>query len=254
VLALLFLGLVRPCAAVGVEVRYLTSDGVSILADLYRPAAPSSIGMVLLPALGQPRSEWDAVAETIAERGWQVIVPDLRGQGESGSVAVRRGRIETGTDPAQLWRDALAAEAFLRSQKPDSVAGVVFGGSRIGAAAVAVAASRATVAPAGLILLSPEPDLAGIAVGPIIRGLDVPVLIIAGRDDPFGGETARDLYLPIRPNCRLWEIASEERGTSLFGRRPQLAIDLARFAAAEFRLTEPPIPPQTSAGPEGGDR
>jgi pimeloyl-ACP methyl ester carboxylesterase len=251
--ALLFVLFSRACPAqVTEQVHYATSDGVSILADHYRPAVPSSTGIVLLPAENSPRSEWRPLADELARRGWNVLVPDLRGQGESGAAPVRHGRIETETDLSQLWRDALAADAFLRSEAGGSLTTVIYGGSRIGAAAAVVAASRAPHPPVALLLLSPDPDLAGVAVHPILLALDLPVLIVNGRDDPYGAETARDLYLPVRPRHLLWEIASGERGTDLLRRRGQLAIDLANWAAAEsHRAAQLASPPQTAARPAG---
>lgn len=39
--------------------------------------------VIILPGAGQPRSDWSGIAEALAQAGRYVIVPDLRGQGDS---------------------------------------------------------------------------------------------------------------------------------------------------------------------------
>ncbi|SEP52716.1 alpha/beta fold hydrolase [Amycolatopsis saalfeldensis] len=65
-------------------------DGTSIAYDDHRPGNPGTTGLPLLLVHGHPfdRSMWRPQAEHFARRGHRVVVPDLRGYGESSGPAV----------------------------------------------------------------------------------------------------------------------------------------------------------------------
>lgn len=218
----------RPDSA-GVErVSYETSDGFSVLADLYRPARSGPVGAVFFHERSGSAAGWRLLARELSGRGWTVLVPELTSLGERARTGYRWGAGETAGGPeAQLWQDVLAAEAYLRRVTLDSVRIVVPGGIGLGAAAVAISASRMLAAPPALLLLAPEPELGGIPITPLLVGLESPVLAVMVRGDSPSSQVCRDLYLQAGERCRLWELEAETSGPRLLLERPLLSIDLA---------------------------
>jgi pimeloyl-ACP methyl ester carboxylesterase len=210
------------------SVRYETSDGVPIVADLYRPPAPSSRGIILLPGVSGERAEWRLLAQEMSAKGWLVLAPSFRGAG-GAEAEPRRGRTElTPDDRERLWRDAEAAARRLRTLAGDSLRTLVLGGANLGATAAAVYASRAPSPPQALLLLSPDAELAGVQLSPLLIGLGIPCLLLVSRDDPASA-TAHELYLLAPAACTLWEIDGGGTGTQLLLRRERLLSDLTAW-------------------------
>lgn len=64
--------------------RLQSHDGLSLLVKHYRPQASASAGVVLVHDwLSSASACWDAWADVLAGDGFEVLVPDLRGHGES---------------------------------------------------------------------------------------------------------------------------------------------------------------------------
>ena len=101
-------------------VDLLTSDGVPIKGDYYRPAAENAPGVVLVHGSDRERSAWQLFARQLMEQGFATLAIDLRGHGESGGEA---GDVNT-------TEDVLAAVDFLRAQAevdPENI--VLIGGN-----------------------------------------------------------------------------------------------------------------------------
>jgi hypothetical protein len=233
------------------HVRYETFDGIRVPADLYRPAGTSSEGVVLLSDRGSPTASWEPLAQALVERGWSVLVAELRGRGEVGRAGRRRGAGVSFSDPDEvLWRDVLAADAFLRQASGDSILWVIPGGVGLAAAAVAVSASRELTPPPALFLLIPDPELAGIPIGPVLVGLGLPFLVVTTRDETPSAQASRQLYLQARPECELWELEGDGRGTQLLRHHPMLSVDLADWLdrVSHQSGARPPAARDTGAG------
>ncbi len=108
--ALLFVG---PAGATPETVHYGTSDGFAVTADYYAPARPSARAVLILPGAKEGRSAWQGIADSLTAFGLHVLVPDLRGTGESAlQRGIRRDRARFTNGELQAAR--LDAEAGLR--------------------------------------------------------------------------------------------------------------------------------------------
>ncbi len=244
---LLLLCASRPAVAGTVEqVRFRTGDGLSVVADYYRPEATSSRAALLLADAGATRDAWRPLAEALAARGFHVLAPDLRGQGDSDAPPLRRGSADVrGAGQADWWRDGLAAAAFLRARTGDSLTALAWCGAGAGGAAVVLAASRDAVQPAAFLLLSPDSLLGRATITPLLAATPAPFLLLAAREDLPTAEAARDLYLRTGTRGMLWELENADRGTRLLVLHPALPADLADWLAAVV----PDIPPARTASP-----
>jgi len=123
-----------------------TVDGWSLRADVFAPDPPEGRGRgvaVLAHAIMARRGEFDrprgaGAARFLAARGWQVVVFDFRGHGDSGAVPPAGAR--TGYD-LLVEQDLPAACAFARSRAGRSPV-VVVGHSLGGHVALAAQGSK----------------------------------------------------------------------------------------------------------------
>lgn len=141
--------------------------------------------LVLLHAFPLDRTIWDDVVEPVADAGWEVVVPDLRGFGRS-----RYGADGPDDEPSltAMARDVLAildrvgaASAVLGGvsmggyvamevlrQAPHRVAGLVLGDTKAGADTEPVRANRLTVAEQ--VLAAGNTDALARSMGPTLLG------------------------------------------------------------------------------------
>lgn len=115
------------------DLRLRANDGFPISA-WYIPADNADKAVVLMHGIGALRSDVLAVAEFLHEGGWAVIMPDMRGHGESGGHTTYLGLRE--------WRDVEACLNFLINERGiprDRIAGM---GLSMGTAALLHAAAH----------------------------------------------------------------------------------------------------------------
>ena len=62
--------------------RFISSDGVSIVADVAGPTVAPTV--VLMHGGGQTRHSWSATFELLVDVGYRVVSYDARGHGDSG--------------------------------------------------------------------------------------------------------------------------------------------------------------------------
>ncbi len=250
-----------PGGAAAGPVTYPASDGVPITADLYRPASPSSRGVVLLAGMNGSRADWKPLASALADRGFYVLAPDLPGQGESGSETPGAAPFVE-EDSSDWWTEAIRASRYLRTVTGDSITALFWCGAGEGAAAAVIGASRDTLtsAPAAaFVLFSPDSLLGDVSIRPLLARSGTPFLIIAGREELNSADAARDLYLRTGSGGVYWETEGDARGTGLLAMHPGLAAEVASWMAGVSPARPPRgvtaggtgislVPPRAAAG------
>lgn len=94
------------------ESRFISFDKTPIFYRYLRPARDIKAFLVLLHGLGEHGGRYRAFAEVLAESGFEIFLPDLRGFGESGG---KRGCVRHFSD---FHKDLDALMSFLeRNQK-----------------------------------------------------------------------------------------------------------------------------------------
>jgi fermentation-respiration switch protein FrsA (DUF1100 family) len=191
------------------EVMFPTEDGLTLAAWLV-PAARGANGgtVVLFNGNAGNRGDRTPLAQALAERGYGVLLVDYRGYGENPGSPTEDG----------LLADGRAAVAYLETRPDVDADRLAYFGESLGAAvAIGLAEQRP---PAALVLRSPFVSLSEI--GSVhypflptsillwdrypnlerIRGIEVPVLVVAG---------SADSIVPIAQSRRLYEAASEPK-------------------------------------------
>jgi len=197
------LALAAPAGAAESAVTFRTADGCGIEAVFLAPAKGSYI-LVNTHGLGSNRGEWGPLQTAAAERGYGYLSLDLRGHGGSRSCGGKPAdyRKFTRADWAAAARDIEAAALWLK-KKGYAPVRLVFCGASIGANLSLKAAAEGKVKPAGLVLLSPGLDYAGVRSLPYIR---TKMLIAAAAADQYAWESS----------LRLHEAAKEKKFLSDF--------------------------------------
>ncbi|PKM98043.1 MAG: hypothetical protein CVU79_04995 [Elusimicrobia bacterium HGW-Elusimicrobia-3] len=191
------LALAAPAAAES-TVTFRTADGCLIEAVFLAPAKGSYI-LVNTHGLGSNRGEWGPLQAAAARRKHGYLSLDLRGHGGSKSCGGRPAdyRRFNRADWAAASRDIEAAALWLK-KKGYAPGRLVFCGASIGANLSLKAAAEGTVKPAGVILLSPGLDYAGVQSLPYIR---TGMLIAAAATDQYAW----------RSSLRLRDAAKEKK-------------------------------------------
>jgi dienelactone hydrolase len=169
--------------AAGRNVSFRASDGRTVSALAFEPSQHPSPAVILVPMLGRPKEDWDAVGQRLADANILALAIDLGSLSEPGDSKVLAG-----------WSgDVRAAVAYL-SSRPDVRP------SAIGVAGASLGASLGAIAAAGdpsvrsLVLISPALDYRGLRIEAAMKQYGArPALLIASAHDPYAARSVREL-------------------------------------------------------------
>ncbi|MGD9642691.1 MAG: alpha/beta hydrolase [Elusimicrobiales bacterium] len=211
------LALAAPAAAAESTVTFRTADGCLIEAVFSAPAKDSYI-LVNTHGLGSNRSEWLPLQAAAVERKYGYLSLDLRGHGGSKTCGGRQAdyRKFTRADWAAASRDIAAAALWLK-KKGYAPGRLVFCGASIGANLSLKAAAEGKVKPAGLILLSPGLEYAGVQSLPYLRA---GMLIAAAPADQYAWKSSLRLRDAARDKKLLCDFLNggQGHGAGMFGK------------------------------------
>ena len=213
-----------PLAAAPRPVSYRAGDRV-INAIVHEPVQRPAPAVILVPMLGRPKEDWQAVGQRLADANITALLIDLPGQVLPGDAAA-----------ATAWgADIRAAIDYLlsRGDVRNNVVGIA--GASLGAnLAAVVAASDERVRT--LALVSPTLDYRGVRIEAAMRQYGArPALMVAAHADYYSARSARTLA-DNPPGVREVYWADEPaHGTMLIARQP----DLVRVLVEWFERTLP---------------
>jgi alpha-beta hydrolase superfamily lysophospholipase len=210
------LALAAPAAAES-TVTFRTADGCLIEAVFAAPEKGSYI-FINTHGLGSARGEWGPLQAAAAERGHGYLSLDLRGHGGSKTCGGRPAdyRKFTRADWAAASRDIEAAALWLK-KKGYAPGRLVYCGASIGANLSLKAAAEGKVKPAGLILLSPGLEYAGVRSLPYLRA---GILIAAAPADGYAWKSSLRLRDAAREKKLLCDFldGGQGHGAGMFGK------------------------------------
>lgn len=184
-----------------------TQDGQTISYQIYT-ASPGSPAVILLHMLRRTRTDWDSVAKWLQRSGYTVIVPDLRGHGQStGNYEAFKPE-----DFNKMTNDVAAMKSVLQNQGADTTRLAIVGAS-IGAN-VAYNYALADKDVKTVVLLSPGLDFKGITVEP--KSFSKTFLVVASKDDNYSATTAQEFQKNPKATIKMYEDAGH--GTNMFAK------------------------------------
>ena len=172
----------QPAAAAGRIVTFRAEDGRALNALAYEPSQRPSPAVVLVPMLGRPKEDWDAIGQRLADANILAVAIDLPGLSDPGDSRV------LGT-----WSgDVRAAVTYLNS-RPDVRPGAIgVAGASLGASLAAIAAAASPVI-RSLVLVSPSLDYRGLRADAALKQYRGPALLVASAGDPYASRSVREL-------------------------------------------------------------
>ncbi len=211
--------IVASADAAGRVVTFRAGDGRTLSGLLMEADQRPAPAVVLVPMLGRPKDDWQAIAQKLAEANITALAIDLPGTSAP-------------EDPKELARwneDIRAAVAYLVS-RPEIRAGSigVAGASLGGSLAVLEASSDPTVR--SIALISPSLDYRGVRIEGAIRAYGArPAFLVASVHDPYAARSTRELAQDTegRRDIRWSEVAAH--GTVLLSRDPDLVRSLVEW-------------------------
>ena len=206
--------------AAGRVVTFRADDGRTLSGLLMEADQRPAPAVVLVPMLGRPKDDWQAVAQRLADANITALAIDL-----PGTTAPE--------DPKELARwseDIRAAVAYLASRPADvragsiGVAGASLGGSLAVLEAVNDLAVRA------IALISPSLDYRGVRIEAPLREYGArPALLMASVRDPYAARSTRELAQEaLGPRDIRWSDVPAH-GTVLLSRDPDLVRSLVEW-------------------------
>jgi pimeloyl-ACP methyl ester carboxylesterase len=199
-------------------VSFHTTDGWTIVGDLYQPKGPSQGAVILLHQRGGQASDWEPLSEALQKAGYVALAIDQRGAGRS-----TQGPGPTGADaPWDTSGDIAAAIAFLKGKGPIGLAGASYGANN----ALIYAASHPQQVKA-LVLLSPGANYHGLDALTPARRCHTPTLILHDQGDSIADNGPQQIneLLP-GTNHLLKVLPGSEHGTALLNEDDTIATIL----------------------------
>jgi dienelactone hydrolase len=215
----------REATAAGRSVTFRADDGRTITGVVFEPSQRPAPAVVLVPMLGRPKDDWDAVAQRLADANILALAMDLPDLSDPGDSKLLGG-----------WSADVRAGVAYVSSRPDVRPGSVgIAGASLGANLAALAAAElATVR--SLALISPSLDYRGVRIDAAMKQYGGrPAWLVASRHDPYAARTVRELANdpPGTRDTRLSETAAH--GTVLLARDPDLVRALVDWFQATLR-------------------
>jgi len=198
----------------GRVVTFRAPDGRTLNALAMDASARPAPAVVLVPMLGRPKDDWQAVAQRLADANITALAIDLPGQ----------------YGPTSGWHtDVLAAVAYLASRPEIRRDAIGVAGASLGAN-LAVLAASADPRIRSLALVSPSLDYRGVRIESAMQQYGGrPALLMASLRDPYAARSVRALAAEP-PGLR--EVKWSEtiaHGTALLAREPDLVRTLVEW-------------------------
>jgi dienelactone hydrolase len=217
--------LASPASAAGRAVSFRSEDGRTINALVFEPSQRPSAAVVLVPMLGRPKDDWDAVGQRLGDANILALAIDLPGLSDPGDSSV-----------LGAWsRDVRAAVSYLLSRSDVRAGAIGIAGASLGATLAAMAAA-ADPSVRSLALVSPSLEYRGVHIEAAMKQYGGrPALLLASARDPYAARTVRELAKDPPGTRETRFSVTIAHGTVLLARDP----DLIRALVDWFQRTLP---------------
>ena len=212
--------------AAGRSVSFRAEDGRMLSGLLLEADQHPAPAVVLVPMLGRPKDDWQAVAQRLADARITALAIDL-----PGTVVPE--------DPGGIARwtnDVRAAVAYLSAQPGQVGSGSIgIAGASLGANLAALAAA-ADPSVRALALVSPSLDYRGVRIEMAMRTLGArPALLVGSARDPYTARSMRELAedAPGPRDLRWSDVPAH--GTLLLARDGDLVRSIVEWFQAMLR-------------------
>lgn len=197
-----------------------TEDGWAMPAT-YHPAADATAPtVVLLHALGRDREVWSPYVHRFQQAGYGLLRLDLRGHGGARLAEKAKPYKTFGTaDWKSILYDIRAARDYLVEERGPEVS-IVLAGEDLGATLALHYAVKDEEIRA-VVMVSPTLESQHLSNTKAIAALgEVPILLLAGEQDPLSASAALTLQDKAPQFAELRSYASSMHGVDLYADKP----------------------------------
>ncbi len=195
-----------------------TTDGYTIAYSLYKNKTGSP-SVILLHMLRRTRNDWDSVAKWLQSNGYTVIVPDLRGHGQSAGSWEKF----TPEEFNKMTLDVSAMKSVLENEGANAKKLAIVGASIGANVALNYAANDQDVKT--VVLLSPGMEYRGVSIAN--TRFNKPFLVVASKDDEYSAQSA-PVILQNNPAAKILMYEDAGHGTNMF-RKNDLAPNILEW-------------------------
>jgi dienelactone hydrolase len=214
------LGLVAEGDAAGRAVSFRTADGRAMTGLMFDAGERPAPAIVLVPMLGRPKDDWQAVAERLAEANIGALAMDLPGTA-----------LPADAQELQRWHEPIgAAVAYLAGRPAEVQAGAIgVAGASLGAN-LTVLAAAADPAIRSIALISPSLDYRDVRIElPFTQYGARPALLMASVHDPYAARSIRILAQEASGVREVRWSSIPAHGTLLLARDAELVRQLVEW-------------------------
>ena len=216
--------------AIGEIVEFKTKDGWKIVGEYLKPPKENSPVLILLHRYGRDRSDWYSVAKYWHEKGFTILMIDLRGHGDSihkdsTTMYYTNFREE---DFNNMVLDVSAAINFLKNREVNT-SRVFLIGESIGAnLALRYASQDKSIK--GIVLLSPGFTYhVKINENMVIEYGNRAILLVASKGDIEAYTSCQKIYSLAKGNKEFIVESGSAHGTTMFGVDKSLKDKIINF-------------------------
>jgi len=206
----------RDAEAAGRVVTFRSPSGRTVTGLFTEAEGRPAPAVILVPMLGRPKEDWQAVAERLVSAGVHALAIDLPG-------------LQLPADPRDLltWHeDIRAAVAFLAGLSDVRPGAVGMAGASLGANLVAVAAA-ADPGVRSIALVSPSLEYRGVRIEGAMHQYGArQALLAASVQDPYAARSVREMEKMGTGSREVRWSSVPAHGTELLSRDPDLVQTL----------------------------
>jgi len=212
-----------PVAAAGRNVTFHSDDGRTVTGTVYEASHVPAPAVVLVPTLGHPRDEWQAIAQHFADQNITALTIDLPGATAPDDAKALAG-----------WSVVVRASVnWLTSQSTVRPSGIAAVGASLGGTLAATAAA-ADPRIRAVAIISPSEEFRGVRIESSLKQVGSrPVLFVVSRRDPYAVRSARGLTKDAPGPRETFFGDAASHGVPLLTAEP----DLARMLVEWFQRT-----------------
>ena len=224
------------------KVSFETTDHVTIKADFYkeRPKAPT---IICLPMYRHTRETYAPLVTPLRKAGFNVLVMDLRGHGESAPELADRVRNRDAKLFNSMHLDVEAAIRFLAKRGLDTTRlGVV--GASVGCSVALASVVRYPGSFRACVVMTPGSNYLGInSIADAKNWPGIPLLILSSEQEAPRVKPVAEAFAGVFTKFEVVP-GSNRHGTRMFGKVPGIEKRIAKFMNRELGVHTVVVVPQ----------
>ena len=211
------------------KISFVTSDGVTIAADLYK--ADGKQFALLLHMMPSNKEGWNAFAMKLVEAGYTCLAIDMRGHGESTMNGTLDYHTFTNEQHQAKRLDAEAAFAYLQTLGATEEHMVLIGGSIGSNLAINFLAQHPVIKKA--VALSPSLDYHGVKTAESIKHLGdgQKLLIVTSDNDSESHNDSQQMQAMNADHVDLINLSGAGHAEHMLANRPSLTGEIIDWLA-----------------------